>query len=71
MKKLLLVFLMLPALALADKWECVNEIQGSGCYTWRMSVPAGWIIGGITMRKDTTYSMTFVPDARHEWIITP
>ncbi len=64
MKKLLLLFLI-TANAHASAWECVSRVVT--CNTWRMSVPAGWVVSGDSLTSDHAFAMTFVPDAKHEW----
>jgi hypothetical protein len=51
----------------AASWECVSRV--ASCNTWRMWVPAGWIVSGDTLTSDHTYAMTFVPDQSHIWSI--
>lgn len=68
MKKFIL--LMLVAVnAYASPWECVSRTIS--CYTWRMSVPSGWVVSGDIggSGNDDQYAMTFVPDSDHKWQI--
>jgi hypothetical protein len=66
MKKLLLLLLLLPALANATGWECINrQIGGLTCNTWRWSVPGGWMVA--TDNGDVDIAMAFIPDAQHVW----
>jgi hypothetical protein len=61
---------------MADQWERV--IQGPGATLYRLKVPTGWLVygvsatgapGGQSMAVQTAFpSITFVPDPGHQWI---
>jgi hypothetical protein len=65
MKKLFLLALLTPSLALASNWQCVNHNPIITCNTWRMPVPHGWLVS--TDNGDEDIAMTFVPDEQHDW----
>lgn len=66
MKKLLLIFALIPALANAIGWECINKNQfPPTCNTWRWEVPTGWLVS--TDNQDHGASITFLPDELHQW----
>ena len=46
-------------------WEKIAN--DSECITKRMSVPEGWIVM-ISGKWNNSVSITYVPDAMHEWI---
>lgn len=67
MKKLLLFATLIPCLASASSWECINRNATMSCNTWRMSVPGGWVI--TTDNNDKDIAAAFVPDPSHFWKI--
>lgn len=61
---LLLILFFLPLSCFGQaQWQCISGHMG--CDTWRMEVPAGWII--LNSNSYNSESMTFVPDTGHTW----
>lgn len=51
------------------QWECIDrENPTTLCYTWRMSVPTGWVIATEDRQiYKGGFATVFVPDQNHEW----
>lgn len=64
----LMLLLLLAGSAHAASWECINR-TAMFCNTWRMQVPAGWIVGSDNSATggEHGYAMVFVPDVEHKW----
>jgi hypothetical protein len=57
-----LIMLLLPSIAMADRWHCIDD--AIICGTYRMSVHKGWLVKVIT---GYGAGITFVPDETHSW----
>lgn len=61
-------------------WEMINSEsvgQDYMCSTFRAKVHGGWIVKvsylhglGVSIYEYVDHSLSFVPDPRHEWVIS-
>jgi hypothetical protein len=61
------LFMLCISIANASVWRCINRAIIS-CNTWIMWVPGGWVVEGDNINDEHTLAMTYVPDAKHEWM---
>jgi hypothetical protein len=62
--KALLFILMIPSIALASVWQCIDENKEK-CTSWKWNVPHGWMV--LSNLNGSNYFVTYMPDEQHKW----